>query len=167
LPEKNHVTGKKSTNEFEESFKFVLPGYNVRPLEMSGAIGVEQLKKLPDFIQQRKKNANQFINLFKDHKDFIIQKEIGQSSWFGFSLIIKPSSKLKSKEVIDQLEKNNIECRPIVTGNFATKEVMKFFDYEIFETLPNADYVDQNGLFVGNHQIPLDKQIKYLFDILK
>jgi len=71
---KNNKVANKSENWFEESFRFVLPGYNLRPVEMSGAIGVEQLKKLPDFIQQRKKNANQFINLFKDHKDFIIQK---------------------------------------------------------------------------------------------
>ncbi|WP_170914700.1 DegT/DnrJ/EryC1/StrS family aminotransferase, partial [Salmonella enterica] len=44
LPKENMVTGTKSDDIFEESFKFVLPGYNVRPLEMSGAIGIEQLK---------------------------------------------------------------------------------------------------------------------------
>ncbi|MEZ4814796.1 MAG: DegT/DnrJ/EryC1/StrS family aminotransferase [Bdellovibrionota bacterium] len=49
LPKENKVTGVKSDNEFEEAFKFVLPGYNVRPLEMSGAIGIEQIKKLPTF----------------------------------------------------------------------------------------------------------------------
>ena len=50
LPKKNLVTGVKNDNSFEESFKFVLPGYNVRPLEMSGAIGIEQLKKDPFFF---------------------------------------------------------------------------------------------------------------------
>ena len=47
LLKNNLVTEVKSDDDFEESFKFVLPGYNVRPLEMSGAIGCEQIKKLP------------------------------------------------------------------------------------------------------------------------
>ena len=64
LPKENYIS-KKSDNWFEESFKFVLPGYNVRPLEMSGAIGIEQLKKLPNFLKQRRKNAETFINLFR------------------------------------------------------------------------------------------------------
>ena len=56
LPQKNHVANK-SDDWFEESFRFVLPGYNVRPVEMSGAIGIEQLKKLPLFLKQRRENA--------------------------------------------------------------------------------------------------------------
>ena len=47
LPDHNLLTGKKSADLFEESFRFIIPGYNLRPLEMSGAIGQEQLKKLP------------------------------------------------------------------------------------------------------------------------
>ena len=64
---------------------------------MSGAIGVEQLKKLPSFIENRRKNAKLFVELFENHPDFIIQKEISKSSWFGFSLIIKPTSSLKKE----------------------------------------------------------------------
>ena len=79
LPKENSLTGTKSDDPFEESFKFVLPGYNVRPLEMSGAIGIEQLKKLSNFIAQRRKNARYFISLFANHPDFMIQQEIGNS----------------------------------------------------------------------------------------
>ena len=166
LPKKNKVSNK-SDDWFTESFRFVLPGYNVRPLEMSGAIGVEQLKKLPSFIENRRKNAKLFVELFKNHPDFIIQKEISKSSWFGFSLIIKPSSTLKRKEVVDKLMKANIECRPIVTGDFTQNEVMKYFDYEIHNELKNARYLHENGLFVGNQQVLIYEQIKYLAEILK
>ena len=166
LPEKNKIV-KKSKNWFEESFRFVLPGYNVRPLEMSGAIGVEQLKKLPSFIENRRKNAELFVKLFENHPDFIIQKEISKSSWFGFSLIIKPSSSLKRKEVVDKLIKANIECRPIVTGDFTQNEVMKYFDYEIHKELTNARYLHENGLFVGNQQVLIYEEIKYLYETLK
>ncbi len=86
LPSHNMVCGEKSDDPFEESFRFVLPGYNVRPLELEGTIGIEQLKKLPRFIEQRRENARYFKEVMKDHPDLVIQKEIGESSWFGFSL---------------------------------------------------------------------------------
>jgi len=165
LPQENHVANK-SNDWFEESFRFVLPGYNVRPVEMSGAIGIEQLKKLPSFLKQRRENAKLFIELFKDHPDFLIQKDIDSSSWFGFSLIIKPDSNLKRKDVINKLQENKIDCRPIVTGNFTKNDVMKFFDYEIHKELKNADYLHENGFFVGNSQVDLSENITFLKGVL-
>tara|TARA_X000001036_G_scaffold439766_1_gene492178 strand:- start:2155 stop:3318 length:1164 start_codon:yes stop_codon:yes gene_type:complete len=166
LPKENKVC-IKSDDWFEESFRFVLPGYNVRPIEMSGAIGIEQLKKLPIFLEQRRKNAKLFVELFRDHKDFIIQKNIDKSSWFGFSLIIRPKSNLIRRKVIQKLRENKIDCRPIVTGNFTRNEVMKFFDYEIHEKLKNSDLLHDNGFFVGNSHVCLKKEINYLKKVLK
>jgi CDP-4-dehydro-6-deoxyglucose reductase, E1 len=165
LPQQNQVSNK-SDDWFEESFRFVLPGYNVRPVEMSGAIGIEQLKKLPSFLKQRRENAKLFVELFKDHPDFMIQKDIDNSSWFGFSLIIKPGSNLKRKDVISKLQENNIDCRPIVTGNFTRNEVMKYFDYEVHQELKNADYLHENGFFVGNSQVGLMNEISLLQEVL-
>jgi len=165
LPKKNLVANK-SDDWFEESFRFVLPGYNVRPVEMSGAIGLKQLKKLPSFLKKRRKNANVFVNLFIDHPDFIIQKEIEKSSWFGFSLIIKPESKRKRSDVINILEKNKIEYRPIVTGNFVKNDVLKYFDYSIHEELKNADHLHDNGFFVGNSHEELSDNIEFLRKVL-
>ncbi|AHK20215.1 pyridoxamine 5-phosphate oxidase [Yersinia similis] len=168
LPEFNHITGQKSIDPFEESFKFVLPGYNVRPLEMSGAIGIEQLKKLPSFIEMRRKNATIFKELFSSHPYIDIQQETGESSWFGFALILKESSPITRAELVKKLIEAGIECRPIVTGNFLkNKEVLKFFDYTIAGEVTDAEYIDKHGLFVGNHQIDLSEQIKNLFNILK
>ena len=76
LPEKNLVSGTKEPNKFNESFKFVLPGYNLRPLELSGAVGQEQLLKLPSFIQQRRENAKHFVHLFGDHPLLMIQQKL-------------------------------------------------------------------------------------------
>jgi CDP-6-deoxy-D-xylo-4-hexulose-3-dehydrase len=165
LPKKNHVTNI-SNNWFEESFRFVLPGYNVRPIEMSGAIGNKQLKKLPNFLKKRRENAKLFVDLFKNHDDFLIQKEVDKSSWFGFSLIIKPGSRLIRKDIINILEKNKIEYRPIVTGNFARNEVLKYFNYEIHKKLTNANHLHDNGFFVGNSHENLLSNIKLLKKIL-
>ena len=165
LPKENKVVNK-SDDWFGESFRFVLPGYNVRPVEMSGAIGIEQLKKLPTFLKHRRENAKLFFQYFNNHPDFIMQKEIGSSSWFGFSLIIRPESKLKRSDIIKVLEKNNIEYRPIVTGDFTQNEVMKYFDYEIFRDLKNAKILHKNGFFVGNHQTDISEQINLLKKVL-
>tara|TARA_B100000900_G_C20600814_1_gene725520 strand:+ start:2057 stop:3217 length:1161 start_codon:yes stop_codon:yes gene_type:complete len=165
LPKKNHVVDK-SNDWFDESFRFVLPGYNVRPIEMSGAVGLVQLKKLPNFLKQRRENARLFMNLFSNHPNLLIQKEIGKSSWFGFSIIIKPESEITKKELVGILEKNNIGCRPIVTGNFVRNEVMKYFVYEVHNKLINADYMHHNGLFVGNSHDSLFENIHSLREIL-
>tara|TARA_R110002049_G_scaffold2365_2_gene17265 strand:- start:22476 stop:23642 length:1167 start_codon:yes stop_codon:yes gene_type:complete len=165
LPKENQVSNK-SDDWFEESFRFVLPGYNVRPVEMSGAIGIEQLKKLPGFLEKRRENGKYFNELFGNHPDFIIQRNIDNSSWFGFSLIIKPTSTLKRKDVVNMLTENGVECRPIVTGDFTQNEVMKYFDYEIHAELKNAKYLHENGFFVGNSQVDLKKEIKLLLKLL-
>jgi dTDP-4-amino-4,6-dideoxygalactose transaminase len=167
LPKFNKVTGEKSDNAFEESFKFVLPGYNVRPLEMSGAIGKEQLKKLPEFIRVRRENAAHFCRLFNEHPYLQIQKEIACSSWFGFSLVIKENAPFSRAELVQAFVENGIECRPIVTGNFLKNvDVLKHFDFEVAGSVDNAEYIDIHGLFVGNHQIDIRPQIDLLFKVI-
>lgn len=163
---KNNLLVEKSDDDFSESFRFILPGYNVRPIEMSGAIGIEQLKKLPEFLKWRRENAKLFCEIFADSEDFIIQKELGQSSWFGFSLIIKEDSKLERKELLSRLKQNGIDYRPICTGDFTQNEVIRYFDYEIFKELKNARYLHQNGFFVGNHQVSIEKELRLLATVL-
>lgn len=162
LPKQNHVCGTKSDDPFEESFRFVLPGYNVRPLELSGAIGIEQVKKLPGFIEARRSNGRLFQKAMAGHPDILIQQEIGASSWFGFSLVIRPGAKLTRKALVARMSEMGFECRPIVAGNFARKEVMKYFDAQIPFPMPNADHIDSNGLFIGNHHYPIPGAIDAL-----
>ena len=162
LPKHNHVCGTKSEDPFEESFRFVLPGYNVRPLDMEGALGREQVKRLPHLISERRKNGQLLQKVLAQNPDIIIQKEIGESSWFGFSLVIRPGSSFDRKTLLKKLSDLGFECRPIVTGNFAKNEVVKYFDYEIHGELKNAEYIDTHGLFIGNHHYPLPEAFEAL-----
>lgn len=162
LPKVNQVTGVKSDDPFEESFRFVLPGYNLRPLEMSGALGQEQLKKLPGLVQGRRANGRLFQAAMGNHRTFMIQREVGESSWFGFSLVIREGLGLTRRQVVADLTALGFECRPIVAGNFAKNDVLKYFDHEIHGSLVNADYIDSNGLFVGNHHYPIPEAIAAL-----
>ncbi len=166
LPQDNLICGSKSEDPFAEAFRFVLPGYNVRPLEMEGAIGQEQLKKLPSFIELRRKNAKYFQEIFSNHPIVNIQKELGESSWFGFAMLIRPDAGIERKHLVEKLSANKIECRPVVAGNFAKNEVVKYFDYEVVGKLSNAEWIDSNGLFVGNHHYDIRDKIDLLKETL-
>ncbi|HLP67344.1 MAG TPA: DegT/DnrJ/EryC1/StrS family aminotransferase [Rhizobium sp.] len=159
LPKFNHVTGEKSDDSFEESFRFVLPGYNVRPLEMSGAIGREQLKKLAGFIEARKTNGRHFRALFENHPFLQIQEETGESSWFGFALIIREGSAVSRADILQRLRANNVDVRPIVAGNFVKNPVIKYLDYSVFGPLEAAEHVDRYGFFIGNHQVDIREKL--------
>ena len=166
LPTKNHISSKKNKDPFYESFNFILPGYNLRPLEICGAIGREQLKKLPRIINIRRKNGEIFKSLINNNTKIIIQKEIGKSSWFGFSLIIRPGADIDVYDIRKKLDKNKIEYRPIVAGNFAKNRVCEYFNYIIFKELKAANHLDKAGLFIGNHHYDCNKHLNIVAGLL-
>ncbi|MBU3658445.1 MAG: DegT/DnrJ/EryC1/StrS family aminotransferase [Flavobacteriales bacterium] len=166
LPKNNLVTGTKSDDAFEESFKFVLPGFNLRPGELHGAIGIEQLKKLDVIIEERRKNAATFKSLFSKFDFLTIQHEIGESSWFGFSIILNKNCPFKRTELIKLFEKNQIEFRPIVTGNFLKNDVLKYYDYDVHGTTTNAEHLDENGLFIGNHHYDISSELSFTSELI-
>lgn len=162
LPKHNLVCSDKSDDLFVEQFRFVLPGYNVRPLEIMGAIGKKQLAKVNGFNDYRRQNAKYFKEKFADSKYFITQSEIGNSSWFGFAIILKENVPFTRKALLDYLASKEIDTRPIVAGNFTKNEVLKYFDYELAGEMKNADFIDSHGFFVGNHQFDIREKIDYL-----
>ena len=96
----------------------------------------------------RNKNSEIFKKLFENKTWCKIQKQErrGQSSWYGFNLILTGKLKNKRQEIIRKLLKNKIEVRPTMTGNFLNNPVMKFLDYKTNGTFKNAINIDQNGL---------------------
>ena len=165
LPEINTVQSKK-LDKFYDSFNFVLPGYNLRPGELNGAIGIEQLKKIKFFMKMRRLNANFFRKLFANDKNILIQSETGTSSWFGFSMILINKLADKRDDVIKFLELNNIETRPIVAGNFTKNPVIQYLDYRISGKLTNADISDKQGFFIGNDHRNLHDELSLLRSVL-
>ena len=166
LPEDTHLP--MDPDPFVRQFRFVLPGYNLRPLEMSGAIGQEQIAKLPMIVKERRDNAAIFREVMAEFPALTIQKEIGESSWFGFSMVLDEAAGIDRKALVDRLVANGIECRPIVAGNFAKNEVVKkYMPHDIHGILTNAEHIDRNGLFIGNHHYALDQQFHFLTKALK
>jgi len=166
LPE-NNLVFNKTGDSWEDLFRFVLPGFNLRPLELEAAIGIEQLAKLPSFISMRRNNAILFQEIMQDFPDIQIQNELGDSSWFGFSLVLKGALWGKRKEFVRHLEDHGIESRPIVAGNFTKNPVIKHLDHVPIPDLPVANEIHLNGLFIGNHHYDLSEQLNHLQVVLR
>lgn len=166
LPDENHIYNK-SGDPFEDSFKFVLPGYCLRPLEMSGAVGSVQLSKMPGMIEKRRENARVFQDQFKDITDVLIQREISKSSWFGFSIVLVGKLEGRRAKVLRMLTEAGVETRPIVAGNFTKNPVIRYIPHEVRGSLANADYIDQNGFFIGNDSRDLAEEIRSVADIIR
>jgi CDP-6-deoxy-D-xylo-4-hexulose-3-dehydrase len=138
----------------------------VRPLEMSGALGIEQLKKVPSLIAGRRENAAYFTERFADLSSVRIQTEVGESSWFGFSLLLEGPLAGRRPEVVAALTAKAIEARPIVAGNFTRNPVMKYLPSIVPDALPGADKIHDDGLFVGNHHFPVHESIDLLHETI-
>ena len=163
--EKENSVHNKSNNDWEDLFRFVLPGYNLRPLELSGAIGQVQLRKFPSFLDWRRQNAKVFIELFSGRDDLIVQLETGASSWFGFSFILDGKLRGKRSEILAYFATHGIETRPIVAGNFTVNPVMKHLNHAPLERFPNAERLHEDGFFIGNHHLDFVTELKRVFDI--
>jgi CDP-6-deoxy-D-xylo-4-hexulose-3-dehydrase len=165
--ETNNSVFSGSGNDWEDLYRFVLPGFNLRPTELSGAIGVKQLEKLPGFVEKRRENADFFVAKFKDSQNYKIQIESGNSSWFGFSIILQNKLIGKRKEIIELLTTNGVETRPIVAGNFTVNPVMKFLKFLPIPPLPAADLIHNEGFFIGNHHFDVSNEILHVYSILR
>lgn len=157
---------EKRGDDFYEAYRFILPGYNVRPIEMSGAIGLEQLKKLPAMTAARRRNWALFQRLFAGDNRFIIQRENGKSSAFSFTLIPNPEMGVERGSILGALKAADIGYRIITGGCFTRHDVIEHYDYEIVDGLPNANLAHDQGFFVGNHPFDLTPQIERLREVL-
>jgi CDP-6-deoxy-D-xylo-4-hexulose-3-dehydrase len=153
-------------DDFYEAYRFILPGYNVRPTDLSGAIGIEQLKKLPAMTRARRKNWALFQERFSGDNRFIIQRENGRSSAFSFTLILNPESGLPRARVLAALKRADIGYRIITGGCIVRHDVIKHYDYACVNDLPNANLAHDAGFFVGNHPFDLTPQIERLREVL-
>ena len=165
----------KSTNKLDKKFIFFNSGYNLRPTEVSAAIGLNQFKKLKQFINIRNKNRKKLISMVKNNKmlvkkfDFYKPNQNVTPSWFGLPIKITKYMNKSKNIVIEILEKNGIETRPIISGNFTNQPAAIKYKLATKKKFPNTDYVYNNSFFIGlpTKEISLSmlKKIKFAFEI--
>lgn len=146
-----HLPKENVFNVKPSAYEFLFPGYNVRPIEMMGAVGLKQLEKLDSFIEARRENAEPW-KVLCENRGWWYQKEPkhGKSSWFAFAIVDDDIDEIKK-----QLESDGIEYRPLVAGNFVKSASIEYYNYEAGE-LPNAQRVHEKGIYIGNYHIRLD-----------
>jgi len=165
LPD-NSSLYKKTGNAFNDNFIFATPGYNLRPLEMSGAIGSVQLKKWDNIMKTRLENAKHFIGLFGNKSWCRIQKDLGESSWFTFGMVLDGELKGRRAEVIEALDKAKIQNRPLASRNFLHQPVMPNIDHMVIGSIEAAEDIHHNGFFTGNGSVLIKEEISKMHDII-
>jgi CDP-6-deoxy-D-xylo-4-hexulose-3-dehydrase len=138
----------------------------VRPLELEGAIGTEQLKKLNSIVSGRRANALKFLSVMEKFPEIQVQKELGRSSWFGFSLVLTGQQLGRRSDLVMALKAQSIAVRPIVAGNFTKNPVLKHLPHVEIADLKNADQVHYEGLFIGNHHYEMNHEFELLENAL-
>ena len=162
LPADSHLY-KKTGNAFDDNFIFATPGYNIRPLEMSGAIGSEQLKKWPDIMKTRNENAKHFLDLFFGKSWCRIQRTLGESSWFTFGIVLDGALKGRRAEIVKALDEAGIQNRPLASRNFLKQPVMRDLDHIASGEMTAADDIHDNGFFVGNGSKDIRDELDLLY----
>lgn len=156
----------KKNPEIEKSFLFVTDGYNFRNTELGAVLGLSQLKRLDKFIEIRRNNYNQFVNIINKHIDkFHSVVYNSGNSCFCFPFICRTAD-VKNK-LIQLLDRYKIEYRPVVGGNLLRQPYLK--DYIISDKVDNfnVDIIHENGVYIGNSQFVTEKQLIQIDEILK
>ena len=162
----NKYLQNTDTDPWSENFRFYLPGYNLRPLEISGAIGLIQLKKIARLIASRRENAK-LLKEQIDNSIYHLQEQGSSGTWMAFALLIK-DFKLSRRQVLQELKTIGVETRPIVSGNFLKQPVIQRLKDKIhtFGDFKNSDFVDSNGFMFANHGRSLEKELLEIVECL-
>ena len=161
-----HSFYKKKFKKLDDRFLFINSGYNLRPTDIQAAIAQNQFKRLNKFIKIRKYNRTKIIEKIKKNKKwnnqfYFINPSIQvKPSWFGLPILINEKYLKKKKIFLDQLTKNGIENRPIISGNFANQPAAKLYSLNKKKlTYTNAQKVEDLGFFIGLHTKKISNNI--------
>lgn len=153
---------KFNIDDFKALYTFYYPAFNIRNTEINAVIGLEQLNRLNEFINKREHNFYRYEENLNDVLSYLIKNTRSYvMSNFAYPIV----SKYK-QNIVKNLIKNDIECRPIICGNIAKQPFIKpYLKYNI-ET-PMANLIDEYGLYLPNHPNLTNKQIDFVCEKIK
>jgi len=153
--------------DYDKKFVFSEVGYNFEPSEIGASFGLVQLKKFKSFSNIRNQNFKYHSLFFSKHKDFFIIPKIGKkvkTNFLAYPIIIKENKKFNRKKLQIFLEKNNIQTRPIFSGNILRHPAFKNLKsrQNKLNSFKNADYIMKNGILIGCHQGLNKKNLNFI-----
>jgi CDP-6-deoxy-D-xylo-4-hexulose-3-dehydrase len=164
---KNWLCGR-SDILYDHRYVYDEVGYNLKPIELQGAIGKQQLKKLPAMEAARRSNFKKLYDIFKPYEKYLWLNSATPGAdpcWFGFLFTIKPESPFKREQLVNFLEENKIQTRPYFAGNILYHPAYKHIrgkEGDIKLKYPNADLVTLHSAFLGTYIGYTDEKILYI-----
>lgn len=148
-------------------------GYNLKVTDMQAAIGCEQLKKFPGFIERRRHNWARLQEALRPAADRIILPEPAENSepsWFGFLISIRPESGLNRSRVIRYIEGCNVQTRLLFSGNLIKHpcfDQMRGTDkYRVSGSLETTDFIMENTFWIGVYPGMTDEMVDYMAKVI-
>lgn len=152
---------------YDHKYIYSQIGYNLKLTDFQAAIGVAQLKKLPNFIKKRQENFQKLYNgLLKYKKYFILPEKEKNSdpSWFGFMLVIKDGAPFSRLDIVKFLESNKIATRSLFGGNLTLHPAYQNIKYRKIGDLTNSNKITNDGFWIGVYPGITSEMIDYILE---
>lgn len=150
---------------YDHKYTYSHIGYNLKVTDMQAAIGLEQLKKLPSFVEKRNANFERLKNNLKSVEEYLILPEATENSepsWFGFILTVKDGTKISRNKMTQYLEENKIQTRMLFAGNLTKQPAFKNVNYRVASNLKNTDKIMYDTFLVGVYPGLTNEMIDYM-----
>ncbi len=174
---KNNCCGKRFEqqlgelpNGYDHKYVYSHVGYNLKALEIQGAIGLQQLKKIKGFIQARKDNFTKIYNALKQHEDKIILPKWhpkADVSWFTFPITVRDEANFTRLDFTNWLEDRKIETRQLFAGNIIKQPAYYKREHKKIGNLKNSDKIMNDTFFVGVYPGLCKDKIDYKIETMK
>ena len=166
---KNKKTLEKKYSKIDSRFLFSNLGYNLRPTEVQGAFGIHQIKKIDKFLKIRATNAKFWkkkLAGYYDYLKFVDEKSGNYNANMLFPIKVVKNNFFTKDELVNYLQKNGIETRPVMAGNFVKQPVINLIPHKISGNLKNSTEIMENAFLIGNHQNIDESMRKYVSKII-
>nr|WP_319490056.1 lipopolysaccharide biosynthesis protein RfbH [uncultured Caproiciproducens sp.] len=150
---------------YDHKYVFTNIGYNLKPLDLQCAVGIEQLKKLPLFTEKRKHHFDVLYDGIKQYESsFILPQKLPKSdpSWFAFPLTVKPDASFSRRDMVTYLEEHQIETRMLFGGNILKHPAYENIRYRTSGTLVQTENVLENTFFIGVYPGLTEEMLDYI-----
>ena len=143
-------------------------GYNLKLTDMQAAVGVAQLKKLPQFIERRKQNWRILYEGLKPFEEFLLLPQptpASDPSWFGFLLTIRTDAPFTRHELVNYLEDRKIATRLLFGGNLIRQPAYRDLHFRVVGSLPNSDLVMNQSFWIGVYPGLTRNHLEYVLNV--
>lgn len=154
---------------YDHKYVYSHIGYNLKATDVQAAIGVAQLKKLPEFIERRRRNFAFLRKELERHEGaFILPEATPESNpaWFAFPLTVRPEAGFSRAEIVRYLEDRKIATRMLFGGNLLRQPAFRNIDCRRVGDLANTDRVVTNTFFVGTYPGLTEEMTQYIVDTI-